>query len=194
MWWNLMSLAILAARLTAGPWEPLFNGRDLTGWRTINGTAPFTVVAGTIVGTTVVGSPNSFLATDKIYGDFIFECEVKQAGGRSNSGIQFRGVSEAASESGRVRGYQLEIDPSERAWTGGIYDEARRGWFYPVTLNPSAQSAYHYGEWNQLRIEAIGSSLRTWVNGRPVAHVIDAQTATGFLALQIHGIKNNAAA
>ncbi|MEI7567293.1 MAG: DUF1080 domain-containing protein, partial [Opitutaceae bacterium] len=66
--------------------------------------------------------------------------------------------------------------------------------FYPVTLNPAAQSAYHYGEWNQLRIEAIGSSLRTWVNGRPVAHVIDAQTATGFLALQIHGIKNNAAA
>ena len=194
MWWNLMSLAILTARLSAGPWEPLFNGRDLTGWRTINGTAPFTVVAGAIVGTTVVGSPNSFLATDKTYGDFIFECEVKQAGGRSNSGIQFRGVSEAAAENGRVRGYQLEIDPSERAWTGGIYDEARRGWFYPVTLNPTAQSAYHYGEWNQLRIEAIGSSLRTWVNGRPVAHVIDAQTATGFLALQIHGIKNNAAA
>ena len=107
-----MSLAILTARLSAGPWEPLFNGRDLTGWRTINGTAPFTVVAGAIVGTTVVGSPNSFLATDKTYGDFIFECEVKQLGGRSNSGIQFRGVSEAAAENGRVRGYQLEIDPA----------------------------------------------------------------------------------
>ena len=104
VWKSFMGLALLTAQLVAGPWTPLLNGRDLTGWRTINGTAPFTVVAGTIVGTTVVGSPNSFLATDKIYGDFVFECEVKQAGGRSNSGIQFRGVSEAAAENGRVRG------------------------------------------------------------------------------------------
>jgi hypothetical protein len=86
----------------------------------------------------------------------------------------------------------MEIDPSARAWTGGIYDEARRGWFYPGDLNPATQSAYHYGEWNHLRIEAIGSSLRTWVNGHAVAHVVDDMTPAGFIALQVHSIGKNA--
>jgi hypothetical protein len=178
------------ARLAAGPWEPLFNGRDLTGWKEVNGTAPFTVEDGAIVGRTAAGSPNSFLATEKTYGDFIFECEVKQDVGPSNSGIMFRALSSPDYMKGRVNGYQLEIDPSERAWTGGIYDEARRGWFYPGDLNPATQQAYIYGQWNKLRIEAIGSSLRTWVNGHAVAHVIDGMTPTGFIALQVHSIGN----
>jgi len=179
---------IVAARLAAGPWEPLFNGKDLAGWKEVNGTAPYTVEDGAIVGTTVTGSPNSFLATEKTYGDFIFECEVKQEVGPSNSGIMFRALSTPDYMNGRVHGYQLEIDPGARAWTGGIYDEARRGWFYPGDLNPAAQKAYRFGEWNKLRIEAIGSSLRTWVNGVAVAHVIDGQTATGFIGLQVHSI------
>jgi hypothetical protein len=80
----------------------------------------------------------------------------------------------------------MEIDPSARAWTGGIYDEARRGWFFPGDLNPAAQKAYVYGEWNRIRIEAIGTTLRTWINGQPVAHVVDAMTPAGFIALQVH--------
>jgi hypothetical protein len=120
-------LAMLAAPLFAGPWEPLFNGKDLSGWKVLNGTAPYTVVDGAIVGSTVAGSPNSFLATEREFGDFIFECEVMQEG-ESNSGIQFRGLSRADHMDGRVHGYQMEIDASARAWTGGIYDEARRGW------------------------------------------------------------------
>jgi hypothetical protein len=188
--WLPISLGLLSftAPLRAGPWEPLFNGRDLTGWKVVNGTAPYVVTDGAIVGTTVAGSPNSFLATEKTYGDFIFECEVKQDIGPSNSGIMFRALSTPDYMQGRVHGYQLEIDPSERAWTGGIYDEARRGWFYPGDLNPSGRSAYRYGEWNHLRIEAIGPSLRTWVNGVAIAHVVDAQTSKGFLALQVHSI------
>ena len=180
------SLAATSAR--AGAWEPLFNGRDLTGWRRVNGSAPYTVVDGAIVGTTVPGSPNSFLATDKTYGDFVFECEVMQEGGPSNSGVQFRSASRPEYQDGRVHGYQLEIDPSPRAWTGGVYDEARRGWLYPGDANPCARTAYQYGRWNLLRIEAIGPSIRTWVNGVPVAHVIDDRDAAGFFALQVHAI------
>jgi hypothetical protein len=187
---SVLVTGLMAARLAAGPWEPLFNGKDLTGWKVVNGTAPYVVTDGTIVGTTVAGSPNSFLATGKNYGEFIFECEVKQDVGPSNSGIMFRALSTSDYMEGRVHGYQLEIDPSQRAWTGGIYDEARRGWFYPGTLNPSGRNAYRYGEWNHLRIEAIGPSLRTWVNGVAVAHVVDALTPSGFIALQVHGIGN----
>jgi hypothetical protein len=170
---------------TAGSWEPLFNGKDLTGWRQVAGSAPYAVRDGAIVGTTVPGSPNSFLATEKTYGDFIFEGEVLQEVGPSNSGVQFRSTTRPE---GGVHGYQLEIDPSARAWTGGIYDEARRGWLYPVDLNPRAQTAYQFGRWNLLRIEAIGPSIRTWVNGIPVAHVIDDLVPQGFIALQVHSV------
>lgn len=183
-----LSAFVFTARVLAGPWEPLFNGKDLAGWKVINGNAPYAVVDGAIVGTTIADSPNSFLATEKTYGDFIFECDVLQEGGPSNSGVQFRGLSRADYMDYRVHGYQLEIDPSARAWTGGIYDEARRGWLYPVNFNPAAQSAYQYGRWNRLRIEAIGQVLRTWVNGIPVSHVIDDVTPAGFFALQVHSI------
>ena len=183
--------AFLAAvlGLHAGPWESLFNGKDLSGWRQINGTAPYAVVNGAIVGTTVVGSPtNSFLAAEKTFGDFVLELEVMQDIGPSNSGVQFRSICRPEVNDGRVHGYQLELDPTDRAWSGGIYDEARRGWLYPGSLNPAAAGLYQFGRWNHLRIEAIGSSLRTWVNGRPVAHVIDDLTPTGILALQVHRV------
>ena len=186
------SCCSLVPALLAGPWEPLFNGKDFTGWKPLNGTAPYAVVDGAIVGTTVAGSPNSFLATEKIYGDFIFECEMMQDVGPSNSGVQFRGLSTAEYNNGRVHGYQMEIESSARAWAGGIYDEARKGWFYPVTLNPSAHSAYQFGRWNRIRIEAIGSTIRTWINGIPVSYVVDNQTAAGFFALQVHSINNPA--
>lgn len=175
--------------LYAGSWEPLFNGRDLAGWKQLNGSASYEAVDGALVGTTTAGSPNSFLATEKTYGDFVLELEIMQDGGPSNSGIQFRSESRADFNNGRVFGYQCEIDPSPRDWTGGIYDESRRGWLYPVDLNPAAHGAYRMGQWNTIRIEAIGPSLRTWVNGTPVAHVVDDRTPRGFIALQVHSIE-----
>lgn len=181
-------LAGLVVSAHAGEWRPLFNGSDLDGWKVVNGSAPYAVVDGAIVGTTATGTPNSFLAHEDAFGDFILELEVMQSGGPSNSGIQFRSISDPAIDDGRVHGYQCEIDPSERAWTGGIYDEARRGWLYPLTLNPRAQSVYQQGRWNLVRIEAIGNSLRTWINGIPVAHVVDDRTEEGLIALQVHSI------
>ncbi|MGE5394074.1 MAG: DUF1080 domain-containing protein, partial [Candidatus Saccharibacteria bacterium] len=169
-------------------WQSLFNGKDLTGWHQLNGKADYRVEKGEIVGTTVANTPNSFLATDKDYGDFILELDLLVANDM-NSGIQFRSISKPEIMNGRVHGYQCEVDPSARAWSGGIYDEARRGWLYTGELNPSAKSAFKLGEWNHYRIECIGNSLRTWLNGTPVAWVIDDMTPSGLIALQVHAIE-----
>ena len=165
----------------------LFNGKNLTGWKQLNGKAKYHVENGEIVGTTVFGEPNSFLATEKEYGDFILEFEYK-VDSTMNSGVQFRSESRDDYMNGRVHGYQFEIDPSKRNWTGGIYDEARRDWLYTMDLNPSGKAAYKKGQWNKVRIECIGPHLRTWVNGIPAAYVIDDMTAVGFIALQVHSI------
>jgi hypothetical protein len=107
-----------------------------------------------------------------------------------NSGVQIRSESHKHYNNGRVHGYQFEIDPSPRAWTGGIYDEGRRGWLYPLTANPPAQKAFKNEEWNKGRVEAIGNSIRTWVNGIPCANLWDDMTLSGFIALQVHSIAN----
>lgn len=173
--------------LSAQTWKPLFNGKDLKGWKQLNGKAKYTVQNGEIVGTTVMGEPNSFLATEQDYGDFILEFDYK-VDSTMNSGVQFRSLSTPEFKNGRVHGYQFEIDPSKRGWTGGIYDEARRDWLYPLDLNPSAKTAFKQGQWNKARIECIGNNIRTWINGVPAAYVIDDVTPKGFIALQVHAI------
>ena len=171
-------------------WESLFNGRDLSGWKQLNGQAKYSVENGAIVGTTVVNTPNSFLCTEKEYSDFILELDILIENSM-NSGIQFRSESNAGFQNGRVHGYQCEIDPSDRAWSGGIYDEARRGWLYPLDINPNAKTALNFGQWNHYRIECIGNSIKTWLNGVACAHVIDDMTPTGFIALQVHAIEGD---
>ena len=171
-------------------WIDLFNGRDLSGWKQLNGEARYEVIDGMIVGTTVMNTPNSFLCTEKNYSDFIFEVDLLVED-NMNSGIQIRSESKSDYMNGRVHGYQCEVDPSERAWSAGIYDEARRGWLYPLDLNPDARSAFKLGEWNHYRVECIGNSIKTWLNEVPVAHIIDDMTPEGFIALQVHSIGNN---
>ena len=171
----------------AQQWRPLFNGKDLSGWKQLNGKAKYAVENGEIVGTTVFGEPNSFLATNKDYGDFVLEFDYK-VDSTMNSGVQFRSLSKPEVMNGRVHGYQYEIDPSRRGWTGGIYDEARRDWIYTMDLNPATKPAFKQGQWNKARIECIGNNIRTWINGVPAAHVIDDITPSGFIALQVHSI------
>jgi hypothetical protein len=170
-----------------GGWSNLFNGKDLHGFKQLNGKAKYEVKNNEIVGTTVANEPNSFLTTEKEYGDFIMELELF-VHPLMNSGIQIRSLSNADYQNGRVHGYQVEIDPSARKWSGGVYDEARRGWLYPMELNPAGKAAFKNNEWNKYRIECIGNTIRTWVNGIPTAHLIDAETAKGFIALQVHSI------
>jgi hypothetical protein len=168
-------------------WVSLFNGKDLKGWRQLNGKAKYEVEGGVIVGTTLAGEPNSFLATEKDYGDFILELEL-MADSTMNSGIQFRSESRPDYQNGRVHGYQMEVDPSVRAWSGGIYDEGRRLWLYTLDFNPAARPAFRRAGWNRYRIEAIGKEVRTYVNGVPAAHLIDTLETRGFIALQVHSI------
>ena len=185
----LTLLLFCAASLSAQNWEPLFNGKNLKGWKKLNGKAEYKVVDDAIVGVSKMGTPNTFLATNKNYGDFILEFDFKIDDGL-NSGVQLRSESKKDYQKGRVHGYQFEIDPSKRAWSGGIYDEARRNWLYPLTLNPAAQTAFKNNAWNKARIEAIGNSIRTWINGVPCANIWDDMTPSGFIALQVHAIGN----
>lgn len=191
LWAAALSLTLLPLGAMAQEWQSLFNGKSLSGWVQRNGKAKYSVENGTIVGRTVYGTPNSFLCTKKNYGDFILEFEFRMDNSL-NSGVQFRSESLKSYNNGRVHGYQFEMDPSPRAWTGGIYDEARRGWLYNMNNNPSAKTAFKKDAWNKARIEAIGTTLRTWVNGIACADIQDNATLTGFIALQVHAIGNKA--
>jgi len=189
--WVLACTAVLPAAAGTGrpeKWQSLFDGKTLTGWVQRNGRAKYTVEDGAIVGETVLNTPNSFLCTEKMYADFILELEFLADPG-INSGIQIRSHSYPNYNNGRVHGYQVEIDTSSRAWSGGIYDEARRGWLDDLRDNPQARRAFKNGQWNHYRIEAIGNRIRTWVNGVPAADLTDSMTAKGFIALQVHGSK-----
>ncbi len=171
-------------------WKDLFNGKNLKGWKTLNGTAEFKVEDGVIIGISKMGTPNSFLATKKDYGDFILEYEAKNDPAL-NAGVQIRSQSLPEYNDGRVHGYQVELDPSKRAWSGGIYDEARRGWLYNLEGNPKGKEAYNLGGWNKFRVEAIGNNIRVWLNGVQTADLIDDMTPSGFIALQVHSIGKN---
>lgn len=188
---SLIALIVLMNDISAEQnqqWENLFNGKDLKGWKQLNGHSKFEVVDGMIVGTTVMNEPNSFLATEKVYGDFILEFEFKVNDVGMNSGVQFRSESTPDYNNGRVHGYQYEIDPSPRAWTAGIYDEARRDWLYSMDYNTPAKSLFKIGQWNKGRIECIGNSIRTFLNGKPAANIVDDLTTKGFFALQVHQV------
>ncbi len=209
------ALAILgaAAVADAGEWKDLFDGRTLQGWAQHGGKARYAVENGCIVGTTVLKTGNSFLCTEKEYGDFILELEFK-VDPRLNSGVQVRSqrfdketpcvdakgqpVKDAKGKAlkapaDRVHGYQIEIDPSARAWSGGIYDEGRRGWLFDLKDRPQAQKAFKQGEWNKFRIECRGDSIKTWINGVAAADLKDGVTPKGLIALQVHGVGNDQA-
>ena len=198
----LLSAAVLsfASLLHAeDDFVPLFDGTTLTGWEQHSGKAEYRVQDGVIVGKTVPDTGNSFLCTSKKYSNFILEVEFK-VDPSMNSGIQFRSnyyTEETEVEiagkkkkfpADRVHGYQFEIDPSARAYTGGVYDEGRRGWLFDLKNNEAARKAFKQGEWNQARIECRGGSIKTFINGVLAADFTDEMTKEGVIALQVHGI------
>ncbi len=166
-------------------WTNLFNGKDLNGWVQRGGKAKYTVEDGAIVGTSVPHTSNSFLCTDRDYSDFVLELDFK-VDHALNSGVQIRSQSLPDYKDGRVHGYQVEIDPKPRAWSGGIYDEGRRGWLNNLEGNDPARKAFKQNEWNHFRIVAVGDSIKTWINGVPAADLKDDMTPSGFIALQVH--------
>jgi hypothetical protein len=197
--------AVVTAAAQEGDWVSLFDGRTLKGWSVHSGFAKYAVEDGMIVGTAVKGSPNSFLCTEKEYGDFILEFEVK-CDPALNSGVQYR--SHIAKEemywvfqdakgqaqtrkipADRVYGYQVEIASSKSRSCGGVYDEARRAFFVGgIRDNVEAGAAFKDNEWNKYRIECKGSSMKTFVNDVPCADFRDSMDAKGIIGLQVHGL------
>jgi hypothetical protein len=190
----LLSTLFLSAQEKNSDIQNLFDGKTLKGWQQLTGHATYTVADGAIVGTTVPGSPNSFLVSDRHFsGDFVLELEAKVSDTTMNSGVQFRSNYDPTGNAGegKVYGYQFELDPSSRAWSGGIYDEGRRDWLYPVSLHPAAQRAFRLGEYNKIRVECFGNTIKTWLNGIPVAYFVDTLLKNqGLIALQVHAIGN----
>ena len=164
---------------------------DLSNWEIKEGNAEFIIDDGIITGTSILKSPSTYLGTKINYKDFILEFEVNVSSGL-NSGVQFRSLKSDHLRNS-VYGYQLELEADKpernRLWSGGIYDQSRRSIFlYPLSVNPIARSAFKSDEWNFVRIEAIGNSIRTWINGIQCSNLIDDTSTEGFIALQIHSI------
>ena len=172
--------ALTPAATTGNPLRVLDASGPFTGW-SIVGPAKFTWEDGILSG--AGDAPRSaFLVSPEIHGDFEFACEVWIEDG-GNSGIQVR--SEVVGNRS-VRGYQIEVDSSSRRWSGGLYDEARRGWLQDLEGREAAQGAFQRGEWNHYRIECEGPRLRSWVNGIPVTDYLDVMSLEGVIALQVH--------
>ena len=164
---------------------------NLSNWEIKEGNADFTVKDGIITGTSILKSPSTYLGTKINYKDFILEFEVNVSSGL-NSGVQFRSLK-SDNPRNSVYGYQLELEADKpernRLWSGGIYDQSRRSIFlYPLSVNPIAKSAFKPNEWNFVRIEAIGNSIRSWINGIQCSNLVDDTSTDGFIALQIHSI------
>ena len=206
----LFCTAILISLFACNPdggWVDLFNGTDLDGWE-VKG-APesnFFVEDGILVAETKMGLPNTFLATTKSFANFELEVDFKVNKGM-NTGVQIRsGVYDQPTttpyvngrleegtrdwEAGTVNGYQIEIDPSDRAWSGGFYEEGGRGWLVPLNENEAARKAFRQEDWNHFRIIADGNNFQTWINGVKAVETTDDKYIKGFIALQLHSIRN----
>lgn len=184
----LMVAATTPVRADDHGFVDLFNGKNLDGWTQRNGTATYRIEGNTIVGKTAEGSPNSFLCTDKLYGDFELMFEVK-VDPRLNSGVQIRSQSQGGKPSGRVNGPQVEISLDGMA--GYVYGEAAGGWMTP---NEDRKSHKHFkdGEWNTYHVVAYGNTIQVWLNGEQVSDLTHEERykthPKGFIGLQVHGI------
>ena len=172
-------------------WVSLFDGKTLEGWENPYSYGEVKVVDGTIQ---LKANKKFFLCTKKKFADFIFECEIKLPEGKSNSGLMFR----CHKQKNKVFGYQAECDPTDRAWSGGLYDEGRRGWLWPKKPNNSetgnqfrekTKGSFKRHEFNKYRIQCVGKSIKIWVNDVLCTDYEDDKDAEGYLGLQHHGEK-----
>lgn len=182
-----------ASRNAQAPWRDVTPREGLAGWHTTGGNATYGFENGELIGRAEPGKTNSWLVSDAQYGDFILEFDAK-TDPALNSGMMIRGQSRPDYRNGVVHGYQAEIDPSSRRWSAGLYDEQRRQWLYTLGRNEPARRTFRSGDWNHYRVEAIGTRLRTWINGVPAADVVDDMDARGFIAFQVHAIPDADAA
>lgn len=206
-WKTLSALCLVfvmtgAAMAEDDGWKPLFNGEDLSGWTNPYEWGEAKVVDGEVH---LTAEKKFFLVTEKPYADFIFEGEVKLPEGKANSGFMYR----CHVEPNKVYGYQAEVDGSDRRWSGGLYDEGRRGWIWPSQTGrtkvpealeyeeeskayfqqPEVRDALKRNDWNTYRITCKGNSLKVEVNGVVTTDIKDDTDASGPIGIQHHGEK-----
>ena len=179
--------------------KPLFNGKDLTGWRNPYKYGKASVKDGEIH---LLGDKKFFLVTEKKYANFRLSVDVHLPEGPANSGVMFR----CHVEPNKVFGYQAECDGSDRRWSAGLYDEKRRGWIFPSKKDtpesaftvqesqayfkkPEIRNALKRNGWNRYEIECRGSHIVISLNGIKVTDLDDDTDASGFLGVQHHGEK-----
>ena len=178
----------------------LTNSKDLTGWKKVGGNGEFAMVEGEIVGTGNKVNANTFLISEKTYRNFDFRFEMKFDTLKGNSGMMFRGLlRETKGGNAQVYGYQCEHDNGkDRAWTAGIYDEARRGWLFPDKKDKEQSAAFtkqgkeliKWDDWNEVRILCEGNHIQIWLNGEKRVDYTDTDekdsTPEGFFGMQVH--------
>lgn len=187
----------------AGKTIPLFDGKTLKGWKKVGANGQYKVEHGCIVGFGKNVTDNTFLRTEKTYGDFELSYEFKFDDRTGNSGLMFRALQKPSEDgNGRVHGYQCEGDNTDRSWTAGLYDEARRGWLFPNKKNKDqcakftkqGRETFKWKEWNTIVIRCKGNHIQTWLNGEKRVDFFDTDpehdTRKGFFALQVHSGKS----
>lgn len=191
------------AALKEAGFRALFNEKDLTGWKKVGGTANYEVKDGAIRGFGENIRGNTFLRTEEEFEDFILTFQFKFLDKSGNSGCMFRAFQKGEDGKGRVTGYQCEHDnfkKPQRAWTAGIYDEARRGWLYPPkkasaekkkAFTEQGDRLFDWDGWNTIVIKCKGNHLQTFLNGELRADFKDTDEKNtdleGFIAFQVHG-------
>lgn len=177
--------------------------KEMTGWKTVGGNGQFKVEDGEVIGFGENIKGNTFLISEKTYKDFDFRFDMKFDSLAGNSGMMFRGLQKESKDgNGRVHSYQCEHDNGmKRAWTAGLYDEARRGWLFPDkkdkkqcnAFTKQGQDIFKPTEWNSIRILCEGKHIQIWLNGEKRVDFTDEDeknfTPEGFFGMQVHGGK-----
>ena len=195
--YKLIVLVILSLQLTCNKQTKiaediggidLLEDESLSFFEKKGGSAEYFLKDGILTGVAASDIPNTFLTTKEQFEDFTLSFSVK-VDERLNSGVQVRSLP-FVDDSGyeMLRGYQVEIDPSYRAWSGGIYEERGRGWIGNLAANPEGRAAFKNGEWNEYFVEVKGNHIRVWINGVCTVNLIDETGKKGHIGFQVHAI------
>jgi hypothetical protein len=193
-----LTATALAQTKPPPPWVSLFDGKDLQGWTLKGSNGKAWVQDGEIMCHQTLNTPeHTFVCTEAKFGDFILEVDCK-IDGSFNSGILFRAVDVPDSvkpPKARLNGYQVKIDPTPRKWTGGILEDFGGPdwhWYYDLASDARARESFKIGAWNTFRVEAIGNSVKVWVNGIPTVNMTNDKYSQGYIALKIHALPPDA--
>lgn len=164
---------------TKGAWKLLFDGATLNGWQ-IHGTEKWEVKDGVIIASSGPDKGYGYLATEKSYYNFRLELQFRLESD-GNSGVFFRSNLKGTD----ITGWQVEVAPPGEN-TGGIYESGGRGWLFEIP--DTKESILKAGKWNKLKVELIGSRVKTWLNGELMTDLTDDAIGkgSGKIALQVH--------